>query len=158
MLQPATYHVVVDTTKDAQPDNLVRARLDASVLRFVGVVMWFQRRHLPSLFRIIFPVGFTLGGLLCLAGLVFRHPLQPSELAAAFRAGKCSVVEGTVTDFHAMPANGHGIESFLVGGKRFQYSDYIITSGFHQTTSHGGPVRDGLRLRIHYLGSNIAKL
>jgi len=90
--------------------------------------------------------------------LLFRNVPQPSELAAAYRAGKCQVVEGTVMQFHPMPATGHDVESFLVAGKRFQYSDFIHRAGFNQTSSHGGPIHEGARVRIYYLGEDIARL
>jgi hypothetical protein len=76
----------------------------------------------------------------------------------ALRAGRCAVVEGRVTGFIPMPYSGHSEESFVVGGQRFSYSDYIATSGFHNTASHGGPIHDGLYVRVTYFGSLILRL
>ena len=50
------------------------------------------------------------------------------------------------------------MESFAVGGHRFSYSDYVVTSGFHNTASHGGPIHDGLDVRVSYLGNLILRL
>lgn len=51
-----------------------------------------------------------------------------------------------------MPYNGHDTERFRVGSVSFAYSDYIVESGFNRTSSHGGPIREGLAVRIHYSG------
>ena len=80
------------------------------------------------------------------------------RLAADLQAGRCSVVEGTVANFTPMPANGKGRESFDVNGVPFYYSEYEITPGFRQTAHEGGPIHDGLRVRIHYEGNDIALL
>jgi hypothetical protein len=57
-----------------------------------------------------------------------------------------------------MPRSGHDKEWFIVGGKRFEYSDYHVTAGFNQTSSHGGPIRKGLNIRVHFEGDSIARL
>lgn len=65
--------------------------------------------------------------------------------------GSTQVVEGVVEQFHPMPFTGHDTEHFVVNGVRFDYSDYEVTSAFNQTSSHGGPIRAGLLVRIHYV-------
>ncbi|MBV9128726.1 MAG: hypothetical protein JO117_11650 [Verrucomicrobia bacterium] len=57
-----------------------------------------------------------------------------------------------------MPYTGHQMEWFVVDGRRFEYSDYVIVPGFNNTASHGGPIRQGLQVRVHYVGNNIARL
>jgi hypothetical protein len=81
-----------------------------------------------------------------------------SAAAEALRSGHYSVVEGPVTKFVPMPYTGHAMESFVVGGNRFSYSDYILTPGFHNTASHGGPIHEGLYVRIAYVGNDILRL
>jgi hypothetical protein len=70
----------------------------------------------------------------------------------AMRDGTASVVVGKVEDFHPMPWGGHDTERFRVGNVHFAYSDYAITGGFRNTSSHGGPVKADLWVRIHYTG------
>ncbi|MEW1780679.1 hypothetical protein AB0305_00625 [Arthrobacter sp. NPDC080086] len=83
---------------------------------------------------------------------------QYSALSKA-RADNCvRVVEGLVTDFKPMPVTGHAMERFCVSGKCFEYSDYIVTSGFNNTRSHGGPIHEGLQVRVSYVGNTIVKL
>jgi hypothetical protein len=74
------------------------------------------------------------------------------------RAGLASVVEGTVEDFHPMPYNGHDTERFTVDGVHFAYSDFAVGEGFNHTSSHGGPMRAGLHVRVHYQGPMILRL
>jgi hypothetical protein len=106
---------------------------------------WF-----PALF-VGFAIFWTLGALALTASDYFR-------LAAGLRHGRCEVVEGVVEQFDPMPYAGHKHESFVVAGHRFDYSDYEVVAGFNQTTSHGGPIREGLHVRIHSKGNEIAKL
>jgi hypothetical protein len=69
--------------------------------------------------------------------------------------GLYEVVEGPITDY---ANNGRSNESFSVNGHRFSYSDYIVTSGFHTTASHGGPIHEGLYVRITYSNDQILRL
>jgi len=77
---------------------------------------------------------------------------------AAYVQGQYSTVEGTVTNFHPMPYSGHQNETFSVDGMQFSYSDYVLIPCFNNTSSHGGPIREGLRVRIAYSGNCILKL
>ena len=72
--------------------------------------------------------------------------------------GRFKVVEGEVRSFRPMPYSGHAYESFEVGGVAFHYSDYEVTPGFNNTASHGGPIREGLPVRITYYGNTILRL
>jgi hypothetical protein len=73
-------------------------------------------------------------------------------------SGNYSIVEGKVADFHPMPRTGHSMESFTVDGKRFSYADNVVTAGFHNAALHGGPIRDGLYVRIAYVDDLILRL
>ena len=79
-------------------------------------------------------------------------------LVNAVDSGQINVVEGKVSDFKAMPLSGHAMERFCVSGVCFEYSDYVVTAGFNNTSSHGGPIREGLPVRVIYVGNCIAKL
>jgi hypothetical protein len=67
--------------------------------------------------------------------------------------GQLAVVAGPVETFHPVPYDGHDTERFTVSNVHFAYSDYEVTSGFNQTSCHGGPIREGLQVRISYTGS-----
>lgn len=83
---------------------------------------------------------------------------QQASLRSDYEEGNFQVVEGVVENFHPMPEAGHEMESFSVNGVRFEYSDYVVTPGFNNTVSHGGPISAGLPVRVTYIGETIVKL
>jgi hypothetical protein len=72
--------------------------------------------------------------------------------------GKYTVVEGVVVDFVPMPYSGHAMEKLNVDGHHYEYSDYNVVAGFNNTQSHGGPIHQGLRVRIADVDGQIARL
>lgn len=116
---------------------------------------WTQR---PQIAKIIFPFGYLcFAGIWTLAAFVGTYgDYRRAQEAQA--AGTASVVEGVVTDFVPMPVTGHAMEHFCVSGVCFNYSDYVMTAGFNRTSSHGGPIREGLPIRVTYIGNTILKL
>lgn len=80
------------------------------------------------------------------------------QAAAELRQGRYQTVEGVVRDFVPMPRSGHIMESFAVGDRRFSYSDFVATPGFHQTAGYGGPIHEGVRVRVSYSGNVILRL
>ena len=111
----------------------------------------FSRRRVFAGLFLLFACFWTLLSLALTATDYFG-------LASDLRHGRCEVVEGIVEQFDPMPYEGHKDESFVVSGHRFEYSDYDITAGFNRSRSHGGPIRQGLRVRIQCKGNEIAKL
>jgi len=81
-----------------------------------------------------------------------------ADARMAYRNGDYQTVEGIVTDFHPMPPEGHQDECFSVQDQRFCYSDFDMAVGFHNAASHGGPIRDGVPVRIAYREGRILKL
>jgi len=94
---------------------------------------------------------------LCAIGVFFLCVPAPRLLhldtnaLSSFQKGNYHVVEGQVTNFDPMPYDGHKNECFSVEEKLFCYSDYGAGPGFHNTASHGGPIRSGLQVRIAYM-------
>jgi hypothetical protein len=80
------------------------------------------------------------------------------QLRKRYRDHQYSVVEGTVENFKPMPYEGHENESFTVKGVRFEYSDYAVSPGFNKTSSHGGPIKQGIQVRISHIGNVILRL
>ena len=100
---------------------------------------------------VIFSSLWTLGAS---CGLYAEY----AGLRSALRTGSYLTVEGVVTEFVPGRSDGHPAESFVVNGHRYEYSPYIVTSGFSQIQSHGGPIREGLRVRIADVDGTIARL
>jgi hypothetical protein len=108
------------------------------------------RRWFPFVY-LAFAVVWTLGSF----AATFTDYLR---LRNAVRDGRCEIVEGTITDFVPMPYQGHAMEHFVVNGHYFKYSDFVVTAGFNNTQSHGGPLSEGKRVRICNVGGEIARL
>jgi hypothetical protein len=80
------------------------------------------------------------------------------EALADFDAGRVKVAEGRVSRFIPMPYSGHALEHFCVDKACFSYSNYLSSPGFNQTSSHGGPIHEGLPVRVTYTGNTIVRL
>jgi hypothetical protein len=57
-----------------------------------------------------------------------------------------------------MPPSGQGCESFLVDGQSFKYNDAAYNGGFEKSSLYGGPIREGLQVRIWYVDNVIVRL
>jgi hypothetical protein len=126
---------------------------------FVGaLLLWLGRgRDWPPSRRL---VGYCMIGFACLwSVLTFATMLaEYLNLSSDYRRGQFSVVEGLVTNFRPMPYEGHREECFSVQSQAFCYSDYEVTAGFNNSASHGGPIREGLPVRVFYVGNTIIRL
>jgi hypothetical protein len=80
-----------------------------------------------------------------------RHVLADAE-----RSGAATSVEGVVINF--VPGEPHKRERFCVEDSCFEYSEYIPTGGFNQTSANGGPIRPGLHVRLLHVGGAIVRL
>jgi len=134
------------------------------VLSLVGAVLVFRPAALEAVgFRrpMKWPIFNWLFFLLAVAWTaiagttIISRSLDASE---ALHGGKCEVVEGRVENFHPMPSGGHDTERFEVNGTHFSYSDFMVTAGFNNAASHGGPIREGLQVRICHQSGVILRL
>ena len=110
----------------------------------------FDPRSLGMIF-LLFAIFWMLIGY---SGILGSRGQGTAEL----RDPNVQMVEGTVENFVPMPWEGHRIESFDVGGHHFSYADANITPGFHNTASHGGPIKGELHVRLTYLGNDILRI
>jgi hypothetical protein len=97
-------------------------------------------------FRMFF-VGFAILWTIISFGTTFGDYLIGRSV---MKDGKAQYVEGTVDHFVPMPEQGHADEYFDVKGVPFSYSDFVMTAGFNNTSSHGGPIHQGLPVHIWY--------
>lgn len=133
-----------------------------SIFVVIGLGISIYHRKNPSpgrsrWFR-VFPYLFTGFAMIWVAITFAATFSEYWELRRALRSGQFEVVEGKVVDFVPMPADGHVMERFTVNGHRFEYSDAVPTAGFNNTQSHGGPIREGLIVRIAEVRGKIARL
>lgn len=83
---------------------------------------------------------------------------QQRTLVAAERSGAATLVEGVVSHFVPWPHGPHKMERFCVASTCFEYSDHVINGGFNRTSAEGGPIREGLRVRVMHVGGVIVRL
>jgi LPXTG-motif cell wall-anchored protein len=115
-------------------------------------------RERSTVARVIYPYGLLFFSVIWTIGAFIRGYQEIGTALEAANTGTAQIVEGPVTNFVPAPATGHANESFCVSNACFSYSDYVVTPGFNQTSSHGGPIHEGLNVRITYVGNTILKL
>lgn len=102
-----------------------------------------------------FRVGLLVFTILWTIGSFFDTYLDYRNAVNALQDGQAKVVEGQVAHYWTVPFKS---ESFTVQGVTFQYSDYGRIAGFKNTASHGGPIREGLPVKIWYWRGEILRL
>ena len=112
---------------------------------------WSVRsRVLPYLSTGIAVTWFSIAFVATLADYwLLRH---------ALRSGQYEVVEGKVVDYVAMAVQPRSMDRFTVNGHRYEISYHNVSAGFNTTQSHGGPIREGLIVRIADVRGKIARL
>ncbi len=153
---PVEYTTVYQISKQSTDWGLRSGRRDSASGRDCShlrqaTFKWEQPHWVMPIFACCFGILW-----LCLAGFSVVH--KASRELTAYTNGDYQVVEGKVSNFRPMPYEGHQDECFSVQDERFCYSDYMVTAGFHNATSHGGPIRSGLPVRIAYIGNTILRL
>jgi hypothetical protein len=106
----------------------------------------------------IFGFAFSIFWTVAAAAITIPNHLTLQNASAS---NDCLIAEGVVANFLPAEDGGRKQESFTVSGVPFAYSEYAISSGFNQTQPRGGPIRDGLQVRICYspwLENAIARL
>ena len=125
----------------------------ASVARpvvFVAIELLLAWLFRKKMFYFIFG-GFvaSMASIMLLTSMVVLVP-HFVECHSAYVSGKSIVVDGVVENFHPAPAIGPAAESFTVRGILFSYNKLDYSPCFHNAPLRGGPIRDGLHVRIHY--------
>ena len=155
------YVAVFDVSVDAYRNVLPFLEPGVDFLAAGSILLfkpeWFERilhcriKHLRVLHWLyfVFALIYTTGAGIIVTGEAFLT----TDLI-----NHCNTIEGPVEHFHPMPPDGHDRERFDVDGVNFSYSDYDVTAAFNNTQSHGGPIREGLPVRICYWGGEILRL
>lgn len=158
------YNLVFDIA--AKPFQIEIWMMPIIILPLVGAFLVF----LPGPMRTVLPGGlkgkartvfswfFFLFSTAISTIFIVTQSASYLHLRQARTAHQFQTVEGCLEGFHRMPEGGHDTERIRVGGRSFEYSDFIITPAFNNTESHGGPIHATSRVRIGYVGSDIVKL
>lgn len=144
------YQTIFDVAQKTLPWNNL---LYVLPIALIGFEIFVLRRHVGNSFtrnETMLACALLLAMLsIVLIGLwSFSDDDRTSK--SRFSNEQFYVTEGEVEDFKPMPFEGHALESFRVQGHQFSYSDYIWTPCFNNSSSHGGPIRSGLSVRISY--------
>lgn len=156
------YRLVFDAS--VQPYRNLSFVLPGLGFVLLGAIFVFRPVWVEAVFRKPFRHRYIFRWFFFLFSLFWVITAASSVLTDAIAArrsvasGQCETVEGPVEHFHPMPAAGHDMEHFDVRGVTFSYSDYVVTAGFNNTASHGGPIREGLPVRICYRDGEILRL
>jgi tetratricopeptide (TPR) repeat protein len=116
------------------------------IIKTAGVPYLPVKSGVQTFFRYSF-LGFAILWTSMVFFTTYSQHLRHKALA---QENGCRVVVGPVEHFVPMPYTGHAEESFSVAGVPFRYSDFIITDGFNNTSSHGGPINADSYVRICY--------
>lgn len=125
----------------------------------IGLVVYELRfRSERKTRRIVFAYFSLAFAVLWTGTVAFGTYSEFWKLRHALQTGEVQYVEGPVENFVPMPVGGHAMEHFEVNGKRFEYSDFVMSAGFNKSASHGGPIRAGRQVRVGYVGDSIVRL
>ncbi len=157
------YQVVYDIQRVWYPGWWVFALGLLPISLGLTVILFGDTKLLDSIIersrnqRVVMPILFCIFGLVGL-GVGTINYSNFANLRSAAQNGSTEIVAGKVEQFVPMPYEGHAQETFIVSGHYFSYSDYDQTKGFNQSQSHGGPIREGLQVRITHVDGSIVKL
>lgn len=136
--------------------------LPAIIMFFIGIsVIIYQNKKVKAgkldsinLFYKIWTGGVSIWIILASITIFSEY----FKMLYAIDNKQYSIVEGIVENFDPMPYEGHKVESFTVENARFEYSDYSITNCFNNTKSHGGPINQGVYVKIYHVDNHIIRL
>jgi hypothetical protein len=92
------------------------------------------------------------------ATILYLGRQEYGRFSSALARGSARTVAGPVFAFIPEGPGGHPDESFRVDGSAYRYSTYDMTSAFHRTAREGGPIRDGMLVRIADVDGKIVRL
>lgn len=126
------------------------------VKQWTSSAVWWSRSFMKCKAGALVCLGFAL----CWTALTFGSTYGSyAELRDAANGNDVRVEEGVITRFSPPPdAGGKGRERFCVLDACFNYAEYLAYAGFHNTSAHGGPLREGLQVRVTHVGNAILKL
>ncbi|MFT3839832.1 MAG: hypothetical protein QM723_22790 [Myxococcaceae bacterium] len=112
-------------------------------------------RWAPKVVSVIWRVSASLMFVWGVAWVGFSYS-RHEEAVQRLEGGDVSLVEGRVTDFK--PQGARTSEQFIVAGVPFHYSGSTFGPGFRTPHARGGPIAEGVLVRIHCSGNDILRL
>lgn len=131
--------------------GLLFVAVGLGLFRYQGPARSARARRVVS----VFFIGFSC--LWMVTSYVGTY-LEYRRLRTAYETGHYQVIEGIVEQFRYHTPDQPKDESFSVNGVHFIYDESQVTAAFNQTSGHGGPIREGLAVRVWYVGNAIIRL
>jgi len=154
------YRLVYDVAQAGYTDWWFPA-IGVAIFAFALASRYFRRKETRALgpwFTHLF-AGFAMCWVM---GTFWATYGGYRSMRNALRSGRFTVVEGRVRNFHPSDPGDHTDETWEVesGGRmyRYAYAPSSLTPGFRKTSVHGGPVHEGLRVRVADVDGYIARL
>ena len=124
-----------------------------------GLFVYLRRRR-KSLISFYVVSVFSILVALVSCGMTYW---DYTRLKNALEQKRCQVVEGDVENYWSREVEyyegsrrrSRTYESFKVGGLLFGYYREVSAAGFTNRQKESFPIRDGLRMRIHYLSDQL---
>ncbi|HUK31628.1 MAG TPA: hypothetical protein VLV89_10980 [Candidatus Acidoferrum sp.] len=154
--------LVFDVSKEGFPWKSPALLLSAALFSFLfGLYLRKRSKHESN--RVHDQIGCAIGFLFSFIFLVssamdalYLSRERNAEIQL-LGASTTQVAEGEVTNFHAMPVGGHGIESFAIKDWKFQYGSGWGSVTFN-SNSNSGFLHEGAIARITFNGDKILKV
>ena len=128
---------------------------------FTALLIRARRRHLPASRSWILYIGVPFLSLWVVVAFVGTYSSY-AKLRDRLADGDYTVVEGVVHNFRPGDAGDHEEESWTVESRGRSYEYHYVRSrlspGFRQAAAHGGPIREGLLVRLADVDGHIARL
>lgn len=135
--------------------NEIRGGLVGTLLgALLLAVVWKRRERAPKVMAAAFLLGWAGLSAWNARELVQMH----REAQAKVERGDVEVTEGIVEDLVPPPPEG-GFETFRIGNRVYLVTDGERKQpGLARTSTRGGPIRKGARLRISSSGKSILRV
>jgi hypothetical protein len=130
------------------------------IVFFIGAYASFRRR--TSVFNTLFCIGsaiFSVGWIGIGAYQTAQSYTLYRKLLDTRSKGQETRIDGIVENFSPYNLQNHiSVERFQIDDHVFSYSPNEIRPGFRQTQERGGPIQNGLYLRVSFVGDTITHL
>jgi hypothetical protein len=147
-----SYRVVFDSTQTQAQWLLSDSVILLFAVGFLALLLWMNWRARKSSrgTRVIWGVVFVVVSVGFYARYASHYWWQG---ILYYHRGAYKTVEGPVRNYLAKQMTDGNFEQFMVGDITFGYLDIGRGKCFHKTAQNGGPIREGLQVRVGYTDS-----
>lgn len=115
-------------------------------------IVWKRPERVARLFALSWILGWGALSLHTTLGIASRY----REARDWLETRSVEVVEGTVTRLSPATSDRLGIETFRIGERLFRFEDgQTRVPGLNRSAARGGPIREGMTVRLTLHGESI---